>query len=331
MLKKRLVSGIKPTGELTLGNYLGAIKNFVKLQNEYETMVFIADLHSLTIDIEPENLRQNTDKIIRIFLASGLDANKVILFKQSDVPQHAELGWILENQTTIGELSRMTQYKDKALENKQNNKTDKIKTGLLTYPSLMAADILLYNADIVPVGLDQKQHLELTRNIGQRFNNRFGKTFTIPDFFTQDSSQKIMSLSNPIKKMSKSSKSVNSYISLFDSPEIAKKKIMKAVTDSENKVYLSDQKPGVKNLIHIFASLSDTTKEEAEKNLQNLNYKEFKEKIGNLISKTLIDLQSKIKNYSEEQIQTILKNGKNKASIIAKKQMEIIKQKIGLK
>ena len=224
---KRMLSGIKPTGGLTLGNYIGAISQFIKYQDEYEMYVFIANLHSITVAQDPKELRQNTKDLIALYLAAGLDPQKVTLFLQSDISAHAELGWILTCHSYMGELQRMTQYKDKTAKGETN-----ITAGLFTYPSLMAADILLYDADYVPVGIDQKQHVELTRNIAERFNNKYGETFIIPEPVIPKVGAKIMSLQDPTKKMSKSDETTKGAIYLLDEPAVARKKIMSAVTDS---------------------------------------------------------------------------------------------------
>ncbi len=327
-MKKRIVSGITATGKLTIGNYIGAIKNFVNLQNKYELFIFVADLHALTTNIKPEILKKNKKDIMALYLAAGLNPKKTTLFFQSDVNAHGIINWILENQTTIGELSRMTQYKDKS-KLKKNNQNKMIITGLLTYPTLMSGDILLYNADVVPIGKDQKQHLELTRNIAKRFNNKYGKTFVVPKPYIPKIGEKIMSLTNPNKKMSKSSKIEKSYIALLDEPEIAYKKIQKAMTDSENKVYISEKKPGVTNLITIYASLKNIDLKKAENQLKDLNYAEFKKEVGNVIKKFLINIQKKYKIYHKN-VDTIAIEGAEKANKIANKSIKNIKNKIGL-
>ena len=327
-MKKRIVSGITATGKITIGNYIGAIKNFVKLQDQYEMFIFVADLHALTNQIDSKLLQKNKKDVMALYLACGLDPNKTTLFFQSDLKEHAYMSWILENQTTIGEISRMTQFKDKA-KIKEKNGTKKIITGLLTYPILMAADILLYNANIVPVGKDQKQHLELTRNIAQRFNNKYGKTFVLPKPFISEEGSKIMSLVEPTKKMSKSSNQEKSFIALLDNPESAYKKIQKAVTDSENKIYISEKKPGIKNLITIYASIKNISLKEAEKKLKNLNYAEFKNEVGIVVKNFLIKIQEKYNKYYD-QVDKIAKAGAKKAKLIANQTLKNIKNKLGL-
>lgn len=327
-MKKRLVSGITATGNLTIGNYIGAIKNFVKLQDEYEMYIFVADLHALTIDIKPEVLRENRKNIMALYIAAGLDPQKTTLFYQSHVKAHGVMNWIMENQTTIGELSRMTQFKDKG-GIKEANGTEKIKTGLLTYPTLMAGDILLYKPSLVPVGADQKQHLELARNIAQRFNNRYGETFIIPEPFIPQVGAKISSLTDPLKKMSKSDSNTKSTIYLLDNPEEAYKKIQKAVTDSENKVYASPDKPGVTNLLTIYASLKNISIDEAEVAFKDKNYGEFKQGVGEVVRSFLTDLQSKYNN-ALNQIEEIANKGAIKAQEVANKTLEEVEKNIGL-
>ena len=327
-MKKRILSGITATGTLTIGNYIGAIKNFVKLQDDNELFIFIADLHALTNDIDPKVLQKNKRDIMALYIASGLDPKKTVLFNQSDVWAHGQMNWILENQTTIGELSRMTQFKDKSSK-KQKNGTEMIKTGLLTYPTLMAGDILLYNADLVPVGKDQKQHLELTRNIAQRFNNKYGNILNVPEVYIPKIGSKIMSLTDPTEKMSKSSTKEKSFISLLDDPEVAYKKIMKSVTDSEGKVYISDDKPGVLNLLTIYASLKDMTLEEVENKYKETDYGAFKNDVGIVVKEFLIDLQKKYKE-ALKQIDTISISGAEKAKKVANATLNKVQKAIGL-
>lgn len=332
MSKPRILSGITATGKITIGNYIGAIKSIVELQNsnKYDLFIFVADLHALTIDISAEELKNNRKNILALYVACGIDPQKTTIFYQSDVVEHTQLAWIFENKTTIGELSRMTQYKDKAKTNKQSNQTEKVKTGLLTYPTLMAADILLYSPKYVPVGEDQKQHLELARNIVQRFNNEYGQTFDFPEIYIPKLGAKIMSLTEPHKKMSKSDKNNKSYIALLDKPEDAVNKILKAVTDSENKIYLDKNKPGIYNLITIYAALKNLTLENAEAELKQLqNYGFLKQKIAEVVEKFLINIQQKyheaIKNIDE-----IAKKGAKTAQVIANEKLTEVYKKIGL-
>ncbi len=313
---KRLISGIQPSNNLTLGNYLGAIKNFVDLQNDYEMFIFIADLHALTPNfIENEFLYQNKLDIAALYLAAGLDENKVIIFNQSDVKAHGHLGYILMCHTSIGELSRMTQYKDKSAKAKMNNGTHTIPTGLLVYPALMAADILLYNADVVPVGIDQKQHMEITKNIAQRFNERYkSNTFKIPEAIFPKVGSKIMDLLNPNSKMSKSSTNPNGTIFLVDDTAEVTKKIKGAVTDSLNKVHYDVEKqPGISNLITIYSCLTNMSFTEIENKYKDAaNYGVFKKDIIVALNEFLSDLQQKLEKYKESDklINLLNKNAK---------------------
>ncbi len=330
MNKSRILSGITATGKLTIGNYIGAIKSFIELQDKHELFIFVADLHALTIDITPQTLAKNRQNILALYIACGLDPNKVTLFYQSDILAHTQLSWIFENMTTIGELSRMTQYKDKVQKNKQTNKTEKINTGLLTYPALMAADILLYNPEFVPVGEDQKQHLELMRNIAQRFNNLYGETFIIPKVYIPKVGAKIMSLTDPTKKMSKSDVNVKSYIGLLDDPELAVQKIMQAKTDSENKIYLNKDKPGINNLLTIYAALNNLDLKTVENKFKDFeNYGLLKQEVSTSVKIFLTLIQKK---YSQvlQTIDEIAQKGALKAKKVADKQLKIVLDKIGL-
>ena len=328
MNKQKLVSGITATGNLTLGNYLGAIKNFIALQDKYEMYIFVADIHALTSNIDTKMLKDNREKIMALYLAAGLDPKKVILFHQSQVQAHSVLGWVLLMQTTMGVLSRITQFKDKSQKIKTSNGTDSIPTGLFAYPALMAADILLYNPDIVPVGQDQKQHLELTQSIAKRFNNKYGQTFNIPKPYIAQSGAKIMSLTDPTVKMSKSSHNPKSYISLLDSPNIARKKIMSAKTDSENKIYISKDKPGIVNLLEIYSGLKNIDLKNAEGHFANKNYKELKEETAQVVCDFLEKLQS---NYEKckNNIHKVSQEGAVKANKIANINLQKVFDKIG--
>ncbi|MCK5945906.1 MAG: tryptophan--tRNA ligase [Mycoplasmataceae bacterium] len=326
MKKETLVSGITATGKLTLGNYIGALKNFIKLQDKYEMFIFVADLHALTTEITPEELSENRKSILALYLAAGLDPKKATIFYQSSVSAHAEASFIMENRTTLGELQRMTQFKDKS----QSNGSKKIKTGLLTYPALMAGDILIYNANVVPTGADQKQHIELTRNIAERFNNQYGETFNIPQPLIPEIGARIMSLSDPTKKMSKSSTIEKSYISLLEDPAKEAKKIKKAVTDSENKVYFSKDKPGVSNLLTIYASLKEITIKEAEAEFKDSeNYGELKVATATIVEKFLTDLQAKYKD-ALKMVDKVATDGAIKANKVSQEKLKEIHSKIGL-
>ncbi|MCI5582892.1 MAG: tryptophan--tRNA ligase [Anaeroplasma sp.] len=327
--RKRMLSGIKPTGKLTLGNYIGAIKQFISYQDEYELLVFIADLHALTLPIDPKELRENTKNLISIYLACGLDPEKVILFKQSDVHEHAELGYVMTCNSNMGELSRMTQYKDKTA--KISNK-ESIPTGIFIYPALMAADILLYDPDYVPVGIDQKQHVELTRDLALKFNSHYSETFKLPEPVIAKTGAKIASLSNPTKKMSKS-ESDKGTIYLLDDVNISRKKIMSAVTDSDSIVkYDLENKPGISNLLTIASSLSKKSIEEIENEFVGKGYGEFKKYVADIVVDELSLLQQKVKEIQESGIiDKVLAAGAEKASYLARKKLNKVYTKIGLR
>ena len=330
MLEK-IVSRITATGELTLGNYICSIKNMIKLQNDYEQYIFVADLHALTTYIDPKELIENKKNIFALYLACGLDPQKTTLFFQSDVPAHSELNWIITTITNMGELSRMTQFKDKSQNIvKQDNKTEIIPTGLFVYPALMIADIILYNPKAVPVGIDQKQHLELCQKIVKRMNTKYHLNFNEPKPIIPKIGNKIKSLVNPEQKMSKSDKNSNASIYLLDDPEVAYKKIQRAVTDSENKIYISEDKPGVLNLLTIFASLKDNSIEEAEKHFSNKTYKDLKEEVGEVVKQFLIEIQKKYQSYIQN-IDEIAQAGAKKANKIASENLLIIQKAFGLK
>lgn len=323
---KKMLSGIKPSGRLTLGNYIGAIRKFVEYQDEYELYVFIANLHAITVAQDKAELKKNTKDLIALYLACGLDPKKVTIFLQSDVHEHAELGWILTCNSYMGELQRMTQYKDKTAKGETG-----ITAGLFTYPSLMAADILLYDADYVPVGIDQKQHVELTRNLAERFNNRYGETFVIPEPVVAKVGAKIYSLQNPTKKMSKSEENPKGTIDLLDEPSLARKKVMSAVTDSLGIIqYDPENQPGISNLLTILSSLNGESIESIVNRYEGKGYGEFKKEVGQQVFDFLADLQ---KRYNEiiasGMAEQVIKEGNEKASFIAKKKLSKVKRKIG--
>ncbi len=321
-----MLSGIKPTGRLTLGNYIGAIRQFVEYQDEYEMYIFIANLHAITVAQDPKELKQNTKDLIALYLACGLDPEKVTLFLQSDVHQHAELGWILTCHSYMGELQRMTQYKDKTAKGETG-----ITAGLFTYPCLMAADILMYDADFVPVGVDQKQHVELTRDIAERFNNRYGETFRIPQPLTPKVGAKIYSLQNPTKKMSKSEDNPKATIDLLDDPAAARKKIMSAVTDSLGTIqYDPENQPGVSNLLMIHSSLSNEPLDALVARFQGKGYGDLKKETGQIVFDFLSDLQSRYREIiASGKIDEILREGNEKASRIAERKLRKVKKKLG--
>ncbi len=326
---ERMLSGIKPSGQLTLGNYIGAIRNFLKYQDEYELFIFIANLHAITVFQDKAELKKNTKDIAALYLACGLDPEKVTLFVQTDILEHANLSFVLNCFTYMGELSRMTQYKDKSQKLNENS----ISVGLFTYPDLMAADILLYDPKYIPVGDDQKQHVELTRDIATRVNNRLGEVFVIPEPLIPENGSRIMSLSDPTKKMSKSDDpSEKGCIYLLDNPDIAKKKIMSAVTDSDTRIIFDrEKKPGISNLLEIYSSLTNISIKDLEKKYSNSNYGEFKKDLADIVKNFLIDIQSKYKNVLESKmVEEVLEKGAQKARIIASRKLSKIYKKLGL-
>lgn len=323
---ERMLSGIKPTGRLHLGNYIGAISQFVKYQDEYEMYIFIANQHAITVPTDPKALRQNTKDLIALYLAAGLDPEKCTLFLQSDVDAHVKLGWVFTCLTYMGELQRMTQYKDKTAKGETG-----ITDGLFTYPCLMAADILLYDADYVPVGQDQKQHVELTRHLAERFNNRYSETFVVPQPLETKVGKKIFSLQDPTKKMSKSETDAKGTIDLLDDPAVARKKIMSAVTDSVGIVqYDPESQPGLANLLTIQSVLANEPIEDIVKRYEGKGYGELKKEIGQTVFDFLTDLQAKYKKIIESNvIDQILEEGAKKASYVANKKIRKVYKKIG--
>lgn len=324
---KKILTGLQPTGNITLGNYIGAIRQMITLQENYDSYIFVADMHAITIPQERENLIKNTRSLIAIYLACGIDPEKNTIYIQSENPYHANLSWILECNTYFGELSRMTQFKDKS------SKHANFTTGLFTYPVLMASDILLYDVDLVPVGIDQKQHLELTRDLAERFNKKYGNTFKIPEPFINTSGTKIMDLVNPTIKMSKSSDNPKGIIYLLDDVKQARKKIMGATTDSEMIVkYDVENKPGISNLINIYSSLTGKTIEEVENEFSGKNYGEFKKCVADEVETLLTNVQEKYKEYiNSNLIDEVLDKGRNKTLKEAEKKYNEIKDKVGFK
>ena len=325
---ERALSGITPSGKLTLGNYLGAIKEFVKMQNEFEMYVFVSNLHSLTVEQEKKSRLKNTIDLVAFYLASGLDLTKTTIFLQSDVLMHAQLGWIMQCHTYMGELSRMTQFKDKSQKH-----SDNINVGLFTYPALMAADILLYDPKYVPVGEDQRQHVELTRNLAERFNNKYGDTFVVPELHLTKSGAKIMSLSNPSKKMSKSDDEADrGCIYLLDDAKTIAKKIKSATTDSIGKINFDEiNQPGISNLLTIYAAITRKDIEAVTTMFKDYNYADFKEAVAEVVVTELMQLQERyheiIKN---NEVEKALLLGKEKATIVAGKKLMKVQRKLGL-
>lgn len=323
----RALSGIQSSGKLTLGNYIGALKQFVKLQDEYEMFVFVANLHAITVPQVKKELQENTINLVAFYLASGLDYNKTTIFLQSDVFAHAQLGWIMQCHTYMGELQRMTQFKDKSA------KYDNIGEGLFAYPSLMAADILLYDPVFVPVGEDQSQHLELTRDLANRFNNRYGETFTVPKTKLVEEGAKIMSLADPTKKMSKSDPAGDKgCIYLLDDAKTIMKKIKSATTDSLSKVnYDVENQPGISNLLTIYAAIKDMKVKEALEIFKDYNYADFKEAVGQALVDELIPLQERYQYVLDNNlVEEALTIGRERASIIANKKVWKVQDRIGL-
>lgn len=323
---KRILTGLQPTGEITLGNYIGAIRQVTKYQEEYDSYIFIADLHAITIPKEPEELRNNIKKLLNLYLACGIDPKKNKIFIQSDNEYHCNISWMLECNTYYGELSRMTQFKDKSRKNQS------FTSGLLTYPVLMAADILAYDVDYVPVGIDQKQHVELARDLADRFNKKYGDTFKLPEPLITKEGTKIMDLQDPTKKMSKSSESKKGVIYLLDDLDIIRKKIMSATTDSDNYIKFDvENKPGISNLINIYVSLSGLNIQEVEEKFKDSNYGEFKKEVANLVVEKVSIIQEKYNELlKSDELEKILNDGIEAVRPMAKKKYEIMKQKIGL-
>lgn len=325
---KRMVSGIKPSGELTLGNYLGAIKNFVHFQDDYELFLFVADLHALTTPQEKAVLRKRTKELVAMYLACGLDPKKVTLFVQSEIPAHSQMSYLLESHSYVGELSRMTQYKDKIAK----NTNDSMHVSLFTYPVLMAADILLYDADFVPVGDDQKQHVELTRTIAERFNHRHGDFFVVPDPIISPLGARIMDLQDPTKKMSKSDTSDKGYILLLDDLARCKNKIKSAVTDSDTTIHYDvKNKPGIANLLTIYALLANTTIDALEAKYDSQSYQTFKADLADVVEQALAPIQAKYHELiTSALVDQVLDEGFAKANEFAANKVRKANQLLGL-
>jgi tryptophanyl-tRNA synthetase len=322
---KKVFSGVQPSGDIHIGNYLGAMRQFVALQDDYECFFCAVDLHALTVPQDPKVLKEKTIELAALYLAIGLDPKKVTIFIQSHVPAHAELAWLLQCITYFGELSRMTQFKDKS------KGKESVSVGLFTYPDLMAADILLYNTHYVPVGEDQKQHLELTRDIAQRFNNRFGETFVVPEPMILKLGARIMSLTDPTKKMSKSDSDPNNRINLLDEPSSIKKKIMKAVTDSESEIRLDwDNKPGVSNLLTIYSLFTGMEIEEIINKFNGQGYGTLKKELAEVVIDKLTVIQKNYKDLSRDYVLKVLKEGAERAQAVAEKTLKEVKEKVGL-
>ncbi|SDF51585.1 tryptophanyl-tRNA synthetase [Thermoanaerobacter thermohydrosulfuricus] len=322
---KKVFSGVQPSGDIHIGNYLSAMRQFVALQEDYECFFCAVDLHALTVPQDPKVLKEKTIELAALYLAIGLDPKKVTIFIQSHVPAHAELAWLLQCITYFGELSRMTQFKDKS------KGKESVSVGLFTYPDLMAADILLYNTHYVPVGEDQKQHLELTRDIAQRFNNRFGETFVVPEPMILKLGARIMSLTDPTKKMSKSDSDPNNRINLLDEPSVIKKKIMRAVTDSETEIKLDwENKPGVSNLLTIYSLFTGMEIEEVVNKFKGQGYGTLKKELAEVVIDKLTVIQKNYKDLSRDYVLKVLKEGAERAQAVAEKTLKEVKEKMGL-
>ncbi len=325
--KKVIYSAMQPSGVPSLGNYLGALKNWKDLQDKYNCLFGVANMHAITVRQDPKELRQRTKDLVALFLAIGLDPEKHIIYVQSDVPAHAEIAWILNCFTYMGELNRMTQFKDKSAKH-----ADNINAGLYTYPVLMAGDILLYQSDLVPVGADQKQHLEICRDIAGRFNGIYGDVFTIPEPYIPKAGARIMGLQNPERKMSKSeSDNMNNVIYILDEPNVIKNKIKRAVTDSDTEIRYGEDKPGVSNLLNIYCAVTGKTGDEAVNEFKGFGYGEFKASVGEAVVAELEPIQKKFKEYSADKkyIESVMKDGAEKASYIANKTLAKVKKKVG--
>jgi tryptophanyl-tRNA synthetase len=324
-MNKRLFSGIQPSGSPHLGNYLGAIKQWIPLQDEYEAFFSVVDLHAITVPQDPSELRRKTLEIAKIYLAAGIDPERATLFVQSHVPEHTELMWILNTVARLGDLEKMTQFKDKS----GKSEKETVGVGLFDYPVLMAADILLYDTAVVPVGEDQVQHVELARTLARRFNDRFGETLVVPEPRVMKEGARIMGLDDPTKKMSKSALSEYNFIALSDDPEKAKKKIMKAVTDSGTEVTYQDDRPALKNLITIYSLLGDKSTDEVVAMYAGKGYADFKRDLAEVVASFLADFQKRFAAISDEEAMAVLRAGAEKARNVASEKMKDVRGKVG--
>ena len=324
--KKVLFSGMQATGNLTLGNYLGALKNWITLSDEYECFYSVVDMHSITVRQDPATLRKRARALLTLYIAAGLDPEKNCIYYQSHVSGHAELAWILNCFTYMGELNRMTQFKDKSAKH-----ADNINAGLFTYPVLMAADILLFQADVVPVGIDQMQHLELTRDLAQRFNGIYGDVFNVPEPYIGKIGAKIMSLQDPTKKMSKSDENPNASIYLMDDPDTIIRKCKRAVTDSEAQILYRNEQPGVKNLIDIYSACTNKTPQGVVKEFDGKGYGDFKMAVGEAVVSVLKPLQDEVARLEKDKayIDSIIKSNAEKANYYALKTLRKVQKKVG--
>lgn len=322
---KRLFSGAQPTGGFHLGNYLGALRNWVELQHQYESFFCVVNLHAITIPKDPKDLAAKTREVARLYLAAGIDPQVSTIFIQSDVPEHAELAWILNCMTRISELDRMTQFKEKG-----RNQRENVNVGLFDYPVLMAADILLYQTDLVPVGEDQKQHLELTRDVAMRFNRDYGETFRIPEAFIPKIGARIMSLSDPTKKMAKSDENPNGSIALLDDADTIRRKLKRAVTDSGAEIRFDETKPALANLLTIYRLLTNGSPPKIEEHFAGRGYAQLKGELADLVVEFLQPFQERARGISDEELDRILEMGRERASLIARATMQEVKTRMGL-
>ncbi len=324
--KKKVLSCIQPSGMLTLGNYLGALKNWVNMQDDYDCTFAVADLHAITVRQEPAKLRSQIYSTFAIMLALGLDPKKSTLFIQSQVPEHAQLAWLLSCYTQFGEMSRMTQFKDKSAKH-----ADNVNVGLFAYPALMAADILLYNPDFVPVGADQKQHLEITRDIANRFNGIYGNVFTVPEPFIGKSGARVMSLQDPTRKMSKSDENVNAWIAILDDADSIMRKFKRAVTDSEARVCIGENKPGINNLIGIYSSITGKTADEVTAEFEGRGYGDFKMAVGEAVCEELRPIRERYDEIIKDKkhLEELYKEGAEKAEYTARRTLSKAMKKVG--
>ncbi|GAA7995250.1 tryptophan--tRNA ligase [Helicobacter pylori] len=325
MHKKRVFSGIQPTGQIHLGNYLGAIKHWVELQDEYENLFCIVNSHAITLPIDPVFLKSQTYELVKLLLACGISPKRSGLFIQSEIDEHPALAWLLNCQVSMGEMQRMTQFKDKSLKNPKS-----VNVGLFNYPILMASDILLYQSDLVPVGEDQKQHLELTRNIAEKFNRDFGNCFKVPEPLIAKVGARVMGLDDPKVKMSKSHQGANHAIFLLDEPDIIVRKIKKAATDSMGVIAFDEKREGIFNLLNIYMLLSDESPENIKERFKNKGYGDFKKELAEVVIQTLKPIQEKYKEISDDEVKAILDHGVEKARPLAQATYQKAKELMGL-
>ncbi|WQZ72004.1 tryptophan--tRNA ligase [Helicobacter pylori] len=325
MQKKRVFSGIQPTGQIHLGNYLGAIKHWVELQDEYENLFCVVNSHAITLPIDPKFLKSQTYELVKLLLACGINPSQSGLFIQSEVDEHPALAWLLNCQVSMGEMQRMTQFKDKSLKNPKS-----VNVGLFNYPILMASDILLYQSDLVPVGEDQKQHLELTRNIAEKFNRDFGNCFKVPEPLIAKVGARVMGLDDPKVKMSKSHQGANHAIFLLDEPDIIVRKIKKAATDSMGVIEFDEKREGIFNLLNIYMLLSDESPEKIEERFKNKGYGDFKKELAEVMIQALKPIQERYKEISDDEVKAVLNGGAEKARPLAQMTYQKAKELMGL-